>query len=76
MTHCARCGRILRTSDPRKVVDGNIYDTYCGWKMEQQAVRNIKGVSDANTLHQGGGGDTSVCNERNADTPRSPESPA
>lgn len=79
MQVCNRCGGLLQSDTPRDVFDGGVYHIFCGWKLrrkkeEQEAVRNIKGVSDANTLHQGSGGGADVRHERNEDTPRNPES--
>lgn len=66
MQVCNRCGGMLQTDTPRDVYDGGVYHVYCGWKLrkqhaEQEAVRNIsadKGAPHADTVPEGGGGDT------------------
>jgi len=36
MQHCKRCGKAIATSDSRDVVDGDVYDIYCGYKIRQK----------------------------------------
>lgn len=63
---------MLQTDTPRDVYDGGVYHVYCGWKLrkqhaEQEAVRNIsadKGAPHADTVPEGGGGDTGVPQQR------------
>ena len=33
---CAGCGGLVRTSDPRKVIDDKVYHLHCGFKEEEK----------------------------------------
>lgn len=77
---CNRCKGVMLGDTPRKVIDGKVYHIYCGWKLEQEAIRRIPdrlvdlGGDDADTLHQGGGSDATVLEQR--DTNSTPDSPS
>lgn len=55
---------------PRKVIDGKVYHIYCGWKLEQEAIRRIPdrlvdlGGDDADTLHQECRSDDGILKQR------------
>lgn len=69
MQPCARCGGVLQPETPRDIIDNKVYHFYCGWKIrrrreEQEAIRNISTKveeSHADTLHQGSGSSSGVC---------------
>jgi len=58
MQICTRCGGVLQTYTPRKIVAGHegIFHLYCGWKLEQQLKEKI----DADKIHQERGFNPSV----------------
>lgn len=52
---------------PRKIIDGKVYHLHCGWKLEQEAIRDInadKGETYADTVSERCGGDASVSPQR------------
>lgn len=67
MQVCSRCGGFMAGIVPRKIIDGKVYHLHCGWKMEQEQIRKISdklGGDDADTIHQGGGSNATVLEQR------------
>ena len=39
MQVCKRCQGIIQTCSPRKIVDGDVYHLHCGFKVENEKVK-------------------------------------